>query len=81
MEPDSYEREKKKDRLIRELTIGDDEVLYRIDFKNKSIHVNDKWIRYIKKNKNIIRVWIDYNLLEFLQTKNIELPDELYKHY
>lgn len=39
-----------------------------------SIIVQQEWIDYIKKNENIIKGWIQYNLIIYLQKRNPNVP-------
>lgn len=47
---------------------------YKISSEKKSIYINDNWYRYILKNQNIIKGWVNYNLILFLQNRNPSVP-------
>lgn len=46
-----------------------------------SIIVNDDWANYIIKNQEIIRGWLEYNMILYIQKRNPSVPgiaDKLY---
>ena len=46
-----------------------------------SIIVNDDWANYINKNQEIIRGWLEYNMILYIQKRNPSVPgiaDKLY---
>ena len=46
----------------------------RYDRLNTKIHFEEKWIDYVVKNQVIIRGWLKYNLVEYLQRRNPNVP-------
>lgn len=45
------------------------------------IIIQEDWIRYINKNQEIIRGWLEYNMIRYLQRRNPSVPgiaDKLY---
>lgn len=38
------------------------------------IHVQDEWIAYIHKNQEIIKGWLQYNMILYLQKRNPSVP-------
>lgn len=61
-------------KCIEELAKNDNRVLYRINSNKKQIYINENWYKYIYKNQNIIRGWVNYNLILFLQNRNPSIP-------
>lgn len=56
---------------------SDPDILYHfdnLDGLNRHIIVQDKWIAYLSNNLSIIRGWIDYNLIQYLQRRNPTVP-------
>lgn len=45
-----------------------------IDGLNSKIRVRDNWANYIKDNYDIIKGWIDYNTIKYLQKRNPSVP-------
>lgn len=48
---------------------------------NSRIQVQQDWIGYIKRNREIIRGWIEYNKIIYLQRRNPSVPGIAYKLY
>lgn len=63
-----------KNKLIEELSLKSDNVLYKLDSKNEKLYINLKWKKYILENQGIISGWIKYKLIEYLQRKNPNTP-------
>lgn len=80
-----YEKELKrlkdgeKNKVIENLASNDDDVLYKISSKTQEIYINEKWFNYIYKNQNIIRGWLNYKIIEFLQLRNPNVPSIINK--
>ncbi|AJG99253.1 hypothetical protein LF65_02680 [Clostridium beijerinckii] len=72
-------RDGARNRAIEQLTINDSKVLYKISSKEKTIEINDIWFKYLNDNRNIIRGWIKYKTIEFLQLRNPNIPAIIYK--
>ena len=45
-----------------------------IDGMKTSIHVNKDWVAYIHKNQEIIKGWLQYNMIMYLQRRNPSVP-------
>lgn len=75
----SGKKDGEKNKIIENLSMKDFNGLYRVSSKEKSIFINDNWFEYIFKNQNIIRGWINYKLIEFLQSRNPTVPGIIYK--
>ena len=46
-----------------------------------SIRISSEWFTYIQKNQEIIKVWLQYNMIVYLQKRNPSVPgiaDKLY---
>lgn len=63
-----------KNSIIEKLTENDKKVLYRISSEKKEVYINEMWFDYIYKNQNIIRGWLNYKIIEFLQARNPNVP-------
>lgn len=61
-------------KKIEELSQADDQVFYRIYTKEKKIQVNLMWMRYITENQAILSDWIKYQLIDYLQKRNPNVP-------
>lgn len=72
-------RDGARNRAIENLTINDSKVLYKISSREKTIQINDIWFKYINDNQNIVRGWIKYKTIEFLQSRNPNVPAIIYK--
>lgn len=68
-----------KNRVIEELSNKTENTLYKINTNNKIVIVNDVWADYINKNQAIVKGWILYNLIVFLQKRNPNVPAIPYK--
>jgi len=79
---DELHKVKKSSRnnLITDLSLHNEECLYKIikDKENKII-INDCWIDYLKKNYKVIKAWIYYKLVCFIQKKNPNVPAIVFK--
>lgn len=69
----------KKNKYIEERTLEDNKCLYKI--LGQKIVINDKYFNYIYKNQAIIKDWIDYNLIIYLQKRNPNIPNIPFKIY
>ena len=48
---------------------------------NTRIHISDEWMDYLRENQEILRGWIQYNMILYLQKRNPSVPgisDKLY---
>jgi hypothetical protein len=68
-----------KNNIIAKLSNADKLSFYSISSKEKTITVNPFWASYIMDNITIIRKWIDYNLIIFLQRRNPSSPNIPFK--
>ncbi|MCQ4636064.1 HNH endonuclease [Anaerovorax odorimutans] len=48
---------------------------------SSQIEMQDDWARYLQENQQIIRGWIQYNLIEYLQRRNPSVPGIVNKLY
>ena len=53
----------------------------QLDGLNTRIHFDEKWSEYIVKNQIIIKGWLKYNLVEYLQRRNPNVPGVIDKLY
>ncbi len=53
----------------------------RLDGLNPRIHFDEKWSEYIVRNQIIIKGWMKYNLVEYLQRRNPNVPGVIDKLY
>lgn len=60
-----------KNLLIFELSQQDNDSLYKI--KDDKIVINQKWFDYIVDNKMTVMQWIDNNLSDYIESRNINL--------
>ncbi|WP_027623969.1 HNH endonuclease domain-containing protein [Clostridium lundense] len=69
-----------KDKLIAELSLNSDNCLYKIvkGDKNKII-LNKGWADYLNDNYRVIKSWIYYKLVCFLQKRNRNVPAIAFK--
>lgn len=69
-----------KNSLIVELSQGSGTCLYKIIKGEKDkIVINDCWITYLKENYRVIKAWIYYKLICFLQKRNPNVPAIAFK--
>ncbi len=45
-----------------------------LDGLNTVIHFDEKWSEYIRRNYTVIKGWLKYNLVEYLQRRNPNVP-------
>ena len=60
------------------------QLIYKFDELNglnTRIHFDEEWSRYIVKNQVIIKGWLKYNLVEYLQRRNPNVPGVIDKLY
>ncbi|MFL0250018.1 HNH endonuclease domain-containing protein [Clostridium neuense] len=69
-----------RNNLITDLALHNEECLYKIvkDKENKII-INDCWIDYLKENYKVIKAWIYYKLVCFIQKRNPNVPAIVFK--
>ena len=53
----------------------------QLDGLNTRIHFDEKWSEYIARNQVIIKGWLKYNLVEYLQRRNPNVPGVIDKLY
>lgn len=69
-----------KNNLIVELSQGSEVCLYKIIKGDKDkIVINDCWMPYLKENYSVIKAWIYYKLICFLQKRNPNVPAIAFK--
>lgn len=55
----------------------------RLNGINTVITIQNEWVRYLNKNQEILRGWLEYNLICYLQKRNPNVPgiaDKLYPY-
>ncbi|HBJ2611860.1 TPA: HNH endonuclease [Clostridium botulinum] len=69
-----------KNKIIQELSVEDDTCFYKIikEGKNK-ILINEYWAQYLNENYRVIKSWIYYKLVCFLQKRNPNVPAIAFK--
>lgn len=53
----------------------------KYDGLNTKIHIQKEWVSYIQENQEILKGWLQYNLIMYLQKRNPNVPgisDKLY---
>ncbi|WP_073010355.1 HNH endonuclease domain-containing protein [Clostridium amylolyticum] len=64
-----------RNKLIVQLSLSSDRCLYKIIKGDKDyIIINEDWDKYLKDNYRIIKAWIYYKLVGFLQKRNPNTP-------
>jgi len=61
-----------------------DNAIYSIDGKNRSdsrIYISREWMDYFNANIGILKGWVDYNLIAYLQRRNPTVPGIIDKIY
>ena len=53
----------------------------QLDGLKTRIHFDEKWSEYIVRNQVIIKGWLKYNLVEYLQRRNPNVPGVIDKLY
>lgn len=72
--PDHYVK-----KIILEASNEDPMSFYKINVEKSIIVVHEVWINYIMDNMPIIKQWIDFNLIMFLQNRNPSIPNIPFK--
>ena len=73
----------KTDKLIERINAYS-RLIYRfdqLDGLNTRIYFDEKWSEYIVRNQVIIKGWLKYNLVEYLQRRNPNVPGVIDKLY
>ena len=69
-----------KEKLITELSLESEACLYKIIKGDKDkIILNEGWADYLKENYRVIKSWIYYKLVCFLQKRNPNVPAIAFK--
>lgn len=71
------EKDTFKNKLIIEFSTESDKSIYRLE--NKIIIVNKNWFDYLSNNQKIIEGWLIGKLINFLQTRNPNIPNIPFK--
>ncbi len=53
----------------------------QMDGLRTKIHFNENWSEYIRRNQVIIKGWLKYNLVEYIQRRNPNVPGIIEKLY
>lgn len=65
------EKDSSKNKLIIKLSLASDSCLYKIvKGKEDKIVLNDGWVSYVNENYRVMKSWIYYKLVCFLQKRN-----------
>jgi len=68
------------EKIITESSLEDNTCLYKIiKGKTNKIIINDGWKDYLKENYKVIKYWIYYKLICFLQKRNPNVPAIAFK--
>jgi len=70
-----------KNNIIAELSQTSDRALYMILPGDEKIVMHPEWYNYIYANQAIIRGWLNYKLIHFLQKRNPSVPAIPFKLY
>ncbi|BDB01913.1 HNH endonuclease domain-containing protein [Clostridium botulinum] len=69
-----------KNKIIEKLSLEDDTCFYKIIREGKNrILINEYWAQYLNENYRIIKSWIYYKLVCFLQKRNSNVPAIAFK--
>ena len=69
-----------KNNIIADLSLKNDKCLYKIlKGTEDKITLNEGWGQYLKDNYKIIKLWIYYKLVFFLQKRNLNVPGIAFK--
>lgn len=51
-------------------------IYYFMDFEklNTRVEINEEWVEYLVRNKEILKDWVNYNLIGYLQDRNPNVP-------
>lgn len=73
-------KENVKNRMITEMSMNSDSCLYKIiKGNNDKISLNKGWSEYLNNNYKVIKSWIYYKLVCFLQKRNPNVPAVAFK--
>lgn len=74
------QKDSSKNKLIVELSLTSDSCLYKIiKGKEDKIVLNDAWVSYLNENYRVVKSWIFYKLVCFLQKRNPNVPAIAFK--
>ncbi|EDT85086.1 HNH endonuclease domain-containing protein [Clostridium botulinum] len=69
-----------KNKIIEKLSLEDDTCFYKIIREGKNrILINEYWAQYLNENYRVIKSWIYYKLVCFLQKRNSNVPAIAFK--
>ncbi|EPS56084.1 TPA: HNH endonuclease domain-containing protein [Clostridium botulinum] len=69
-----------KNKIIQELSVESDTCFYKIIKEGKNrILINENWAQYLNENYRVIKSWIYYKLVCFLQRRNPNVPAIAFK--
>jgi hypothetical protein len=73
-------KDSSKNKMITQLSLSSEKCLYKIvKGENDKIVLNDGWAEYLKDNYKLIKSWIYYKLVCFLQMRNPNVPAIAFK--
>ncbi|TYB31277.1 MAG: HNH endonuclease [Candidatus Mcinerneyibacterium aminivorans] len=68
-----------KNNMIADLSYEKENAIYKINEEDNRIIINDRWFDYLLKNISIVEGWVKYNLINYLQDRNPNVPAIPYK--
>jgi hypothetical protein len=73
-------KDSSKNKMITFLSLSSEKCLYKIvKGENDKIVLNEGWVEYLKDNYKLIKSWIYYKLVCFLQKRNPNVPAIAFK--
>jgi hypothetical protein len=73
-------KDSSKNKMITHLSLSSDKCIYKIvKGENDKIVLNEGWAEYLKGNYKLIKSWIYYKLVCFLQKRNPNVPAIAFK--
>jgi len=72
-------KDKDKNNFIEKVSQKKNSSLYKIITNKEKIILHPEWFQYIFENQTIIRGWLNYKLIYFLQKRNPNMPSIPFK--
>ena len=66
--------DQEKNEIVAHLSQRSAECMYSIDDRDRSICINEDWIQFVLRNSLLIEGWINFKMIEFLQSRNSSVP-------
>ena len=70
----SIKRDWRLDNALALVSCENEDAIYQNHRKQKRIVINQKWYEYLKENMAIIRGWLRYRVITYLQSRNPNVP-------